>query len=125
LSANCPIAFSDARAWGEYEQAKKVGLGTLDMMNRAFWCGIESSIQSYEDDNLGVGDVTTLNVVFSLKTPRQMPGSVVIANTDLNPPAMPNSFVVFSDTDGFGILPSPLVNVNYRNTPGVISFDQL
>jgi hypothetical protein len=123
LSPDCPVVMMDARAWGEYEQAILVGLGTLDMMNRAFWGGVLATIQQNTNNGLAPADGTTTRYSFTLSypdgsvgTPLAIPGSLQITSTD---PA--TAGIIFSDLDGYGILTSPLVFLNYFLTAGTIA----
>jgi hypothetical protein len=123
LSANCPVAMVDARAWGEYEQATLIGLGTLEMMNRAFWGGVLATMQSYTNTNLAPADGVTTIFSFTLyhsndptaAPPLPIKGSLLIYSTD-----SASSNIVFSDLDGYGILTSPFLSIDYFQTPGTV-----
>jgi hypothetical protein len=113
LGADCPVAMDDARVWGEYEQAIMVGLGTLDMMNRAFWGGVLSTILSYSDGQLATADGYTSTFVVTLSQSLPIPGSSLFSNNDPGS----NSKIVFSDIDGYGVLTSPRVSFDTLLTP--------
>jgi hypothetical protein len=124
LGASCPVGMLDARAWGEYEQAILVGLGTVEMMNRAFWGGVLSTMQAYTNTGLAPADGATTRFSFTLfhtndptgTAPLPIPGSLQVYSTDSN-----SADIIFSDLDGYGILTSPLVFTNYFLTPGTLA----
>jgi hypothetical protein len=118
LGSDCPVAMDDARVWGEYEQAIMVGLGTLDMMNRAYWGGVLSTILAYSDDQIATADGHSSTFSFTLSQQLPIPGSTLISNIPAAGDISNNYKIVFSDTDGYGILTSPLVSFDNFLTPG-------
>jgi len=115
LSAECPVAMIDARAWGEYEQALQVGLRQLQMMNRASWRGILATIPPYTHTRLASADGILTTFSFTLSQQQPCPGSLVVTSSD---PA--ESYVSWDDLDGYGILTSSQVKNNYLVTSGVV-----
>jgi hypothetical protein len=126
LGPDCPVAMMDARAWGEYEQARLVGLGTVEMMNRAFWGGVLATAQPYVNDGLGASAVDGVATRFTFTlfhtddptgpSPFPISGSLLVFSTDAA-----SSNIVFSDLDGYGILTSPLISRDYLRTSGVVA----
>ena len=108
LGSQCPVGMADARAWGEYEQARLVGLGTLDMMNRAFWGGVLDGLLAITDTNLAPSSGISPTNDFTLSRPLSIPGSVIITSNDVS-----KAEVTWRDQDGYGILTSPMVNRDY------------
>jgi hypothetical protein len=92
-----------------------VGLGTLDMMNRAYWAGVLSTILAYSDVAIATSDGFTSTFTFTLTQQLPIPGSTVITNNDPSN----NSKIIYSDLDGYGILTSPIVSNDYLLTPGI------
>jgi len=103
LGAKAPLAFADARTWGEYEQADKEGIGKLEMMNRAYWTGIlrtfyPTKLEAFQTaEGGGQSDFS-----FTIPATSIIKGSFQAVNTDND--------IVFNDSQGHGVIVSPDVD---------------
>ena len=114
LGTECPVSFIDAVCWGEYEQAQLVGLGELNMMNRAYWTAILAGLISKTDNSAGIRDLSS-SFDYFLSELSTIPGSLMITNDDLM-----YGNLVFTDIDGYGVLTCPSVKFDYLTTNGVV-----